>query len=427
MALGKDGVLYESRSALECNQRCPREYYLTYHALGRGLSPARTNSDIAIGIARHEGVQKLIEGVDIEGAVNVADGAYLEMTEAGLSGYENVPSIIAVRTEHRSIIEAGLRVWAARRLPVIKQMYEVLAVEQERSCSWEVLDQYANIHKVIFEGRIDAELLDRQDNRVYAFSLKNPREYNAKRHPDCMIDMQGKSESWLIGNVYGHERAGGVLMEYIMAGQEKDDKYAPDKFGDDGGAALGGNKIRWTPLVRGWMRPQEAGGMEYAWRFKYDNPLYNPDMSAHKFQNPRARTFTKSERAVAWEYPGGVKKWVQDLLEQKFVPREVDPGAAEELFFAPPPYYRDAKTIASWLYATVEATKVTVNNLTMLASGEKNIDQAFPQHETSCINKFGLMCSMFAICHKGAGDDPLNKGYKMREPHHMKEKEALGL
>jgi hypothetical protein len=407
-----------------------REYYLTYHAMGVGLSPAKTNSDIAIGIARHDGVDALFSGEGVDAAVQRALLRYSDDTAAGIAGFEDHYAVQAAQREHRTIIEAGLRVWAFKRLPVLLSSYDVLAVETERSCAWEVSisDAYDNVTttKVVFEGRIDAELKSKADGKVYAFSLKNPREYNAKRHPDCNIDMQGKSETWLVGNTYGHEWAGGVLMEYIMAGQEKDDKWAPDKFsGDAAGSAVMGTKIRWTPFARGWQRPQEAGGMEYAWMFKYPNPLYNPAMEADNYRNPANKTFTKSTRVAAWEYPGGVKAWVDDLLAQKFVPREVDPLVGDALMFAPAPYYRQPGAITSWLYSTVERSEMVVRALSNLSSGKKNIDQAFPMSETSCMNKYGSRCAMWGICHEGKGDDPLNKGYKLREPHHEKEKLAL--
>jgi len=406
-------MLFLSRSALESYQTCPRLYYLTYQSHGHGIVPARQSLDLADGLARHVGVSVLNLGGSLSDALAAADASWLADTKYGI---EDIPDYFThvVSREHRAIVEAGIRIWHAVMYPVIRQSYDILAVEKEHSF-WVKPD-------VLFEGRPDAEFLSKYNQTIVAYSLKNPRQYQRSRHPECLIDMQGLSELWLLGNKYGHDKMGGVMMDYIMTGKEAAGEE--DGMFDVTDAPKAEPKIRWFPGVRGWFKDMPDGSRQFAWRYKYKNPAYDPSQPWSK-TNCKEKTFSGGKRFNAWDYSGGVERWVDDLISRRLIPMGVSP--LDDLCFSPPLYFRQPDQISSFLFTLVRTSDEIQEHLSAIAKfpgmWSEELDYHFPQHTTSCINKFGKKCRAWEICHGSAGRNPLDAGYKLREPHHEKEAE----
>ena len=207
-------------------------------------------------------------------------------------------------------------------------------------------------------------------------------------------------------------------MEYLATGVEKDDDWADN--GDPESTVK--PRIRWSPLIRGWTTLDETEGQIYAWKWRWDNPNYDAMKPAHKYQNPKTVSLGKKwTRAVAWEHPGGVKGWVEELLNHQMRPVHLDP--AEDIIGMPPPYYRSMADIESFRRQAISMSNEIIAKLEALRSGAAALDDTFTQNDQHCL-KYGesYRCPMYDVCWGDLkGKNLLEHGFKWRDPHHRTE------
>lgn len=402
-----------SRSAMVNWQRCPRLGYLGQAYKGHGLSPKKKTSPLAIGTANHAGVEVLMKGlmngsVAVDDAVDDALGVYRSETVTGLFGVSD-RHIGFVRKEHEALIEASVRLYAAVRLPSIAEKYTIIEVEKEHTI--------ALASHLSLMSRPDAVFEDKFSGDLDVFSLKNPGKFDSRKDKDATVDMQGLSESFAVAHDYPDHRVHGVMMEHIIVGKPKDVEV-------EDGTDDGDYPTQRTPLVRGWRRvpTSESSTLEteYAWKFKYPNPNYDPSKPAKTGNFPKTALSAKQgwSPIAGYELAGGVKQWVELLSSGLMIPKGSYPSA--EIFEYPPPYIRRPEHIDEWVESTIEEQTEISENLEKLEAGETTLAKAFPKYSHAC--RYPTKCVFYDICWKGASpDDP--RLYEPRTPHHSQETE----
>jgi hypothetical protein len=394
------------KTMLEQADLCGRLPYLRYHFAGKGVTKdGLPNPQTAIGSAMHKGCEKLFSSTSLELAqVEAMNEWNYETKDAWRYTPDHVSS--QMRSEYLGIISQVLDLWHRVRYPAILAEYTVLNAEQKA---------FVNLtDDLTLMAKPDAVLISKFDGRLFDHSLKTKKSYNRIKHPKALIDIEGLTETTAIAMNYAGGKlanVGGVLMEYLVVGEMS--KTEP---------------VIWHPALRGWRRASPGGltgGYEYAWRWEYPNPDYDPATLWSK-KNTKTKSLSKKdgwERCTYLDHPGGASGWLDDLLACRMQPLGLNP--LNEIVYAPDPYVRAEGQIESFLTQTVAWARDWNQSLARLDAGE-NIDAipAFRQHREACL-KFGedYRCEMWDICWKGAGRDPSMAGYVPRKSSLDKERE----
>lgn len=365
-----------------------------------GVTQPSSDPSRVIGGAIHAGVSAVAMGADPGGGTEMAVAAYDEEVKE----FDVHKGLLK---DHHTLIEAGVRIWAAVQLPIIKARYKIVEAEQ-------------TIFMPLTQGltaitRPDILLQDTMDGRFVNYSLKTEKAHGYIKHPTALIDLGGTLECASIAfRMGGLEKVAGTWMTYIVVGDTKG-KVDPQE-----------GMVVWHPGVRGWRR-QAAERDYYAWKWEYDNPEYDPLGPKDSRKNPKSRSLSAKdgwERFHATQHPQGVAGWVAGLVEGEYSPTNVDP--TKELVLSPEVYTRGNGHLESFLTEVVTKQTQVSNSLVAVAAGE-DIDAHFPKRRSSCM-KFansagGGRCEMWKICWEGAGRDPFAYGYVPRKSSLDKKKE----
>jgi hypothetical protein len=380
-------MLRLSKTKIDAFDKCPRYGYLNYYYNGTGIDvDGVRGAELALGVAIHKGVEVLFKGLSIEAAILAAFNEF----DLERAGAPETP----LTMEQRLVIEASLRLWASVRLPQLLEEYEHVYGEREMTVNLsDVVSLYA---------RPDAILRSKADGRWVNWSLKTERSHGAIKHPSALIDTGGLTESACIAIELGNgdlKQVMGSLMEYIIVGKPDDEE-----------------PIIWNHLIRGWRRPADMGGYDYAWRYKFPNPDFDPYGPKSAKTNPEYMSLQKRdgwERFNATSYPDGIAGWVRDLIAHKFVPYHMDP--VQEVIYAPLPYVRTESAVASFVEQTISEYSSLEAKVERVASGEATLDAAFPKRRQNCL-RMGekWRCKMWSICWEGL-TNPIGNGFKVKE------------
>lgn len=381
---------------------CERYGFLKYFFLGHGIEPAHGAKSfaLAVGSCVHAGVESLWRGSGLDVALAIALSEYDYQVHDGLFDGTDPDWMPKIKQEHRGVIEGVLTLWEYVRLP--KLLSEFKFVDAEYKMVVQLAKEEGDKGEVNLYARPDAIIESLFDGRFMNWSLKTEKSHSHFKHPSALIDTGGLTESISAAMTVGGgdlKNIAGTMMEYIVVGEVAKDE-----------------PIIWHPCTRGWRRPSPAGGFDYAWKWEYENPDYDPQ-GPKSPKNPKSkRLSTKDgwERFKAVEYPGGIRAWVRDLADGKFFPLGVDPK--DELILAPPPYSRTAGKVESFIRQQIARVRRFDHNREAVNNGTMHIDEGFQQDNNHCL-KYGpkYRCEMWDICHEGAGADPFNLGYRPRQ------------
>lgn len=121
-------------------------------------------------------------------------------------------------------------------------------------------------------------------------------------------------------------------------------------------------------------------------------------------------------RFATWELTGGVKGWVDSMPEDILVNQ----------FPMTAPIMVNEELVGSFFAQRLVREKQIANAMEL---GEYDdpitgINAVFPQKFDQCVPSFGWQCEYRKLCH-GMVTDPLEEGYELRIPHHLRELETL--
>jgi len=425
----------------------------------------RASIPLSTGIFVHAGLAFLLAqlvGVedwrsvklDVDGAVKVAVEGYKEVVKARGLDVELGEDAQYVVDEQVALTEALIRVYvlAPEGLAQLMQQYKVLEVEREEhwpSFTSTVVPDHEL--RVDMQARLDALLQERSSSDLYIASFKTAaspdyRNENAGRHDD-----QGLSEAIMAEHRLRSWARRGVREEgspvaewfkpYCKAVEDGQDPPMPRIMGIQMVYLVKGRReqqegegpcVTQSHLIRGWCR-EDITEMEYAWRYKWSGPDTWPDTGRLK-----GHTLGKGwKRFNVWEYPGGVKAWIDLLASGTVQPDCGDPFANSVQ--SPMPYFRQDRDMEDWLQS-VQAQEQLVAAIAHDVEAHRTEHKAdskslrsllnisFPMHRRSC--DYPSACQFIPLCY---GDDscfisPFSTGiYEPREPHHAAEREHISM
>lgn len=483
-------VLLTDRSRTIDYQECHRKRFLGYHfpvplpssntPFGSvGIRPSRENIYLHDGICVHHGLALLRTGKNVEEAVRESLALYWKVVrEAGLK-LEPDDDPDYVGKEQAALIEACLRAYALVRLPELLKKFEVLEVEQEdlfplgeftipgvlrtqvppgvnahdpnQANRLVVVENTGDVRYVIgWQSRCDALLLERETGDLFIQSDKTAAYWGDKVDKQNQHDMQGLSEvaavevrleKWwqivqdarrngskvtyhlhprmyeLLAEAPAPPKIQGVRMEFILKG-----KRSKDKDGE-------GPRLQRSPLVRGWVnRGVTPGTDQYAWSWNWRDEM----------GKKKALNWQNWKSFPAWELPGGIKRWVEEMLAPdamgySYVQREAG-SCLEQQFVCPMPYFRQDVDMADWYQQTRCQEEEVHQRLVCLQDAIQELgweaqevrtllNRWFPQYRRSC--DWPDACEFQDVCFSVAvGRDPIGSGlYRPRVPHHQPEVE----
>jgi hypothetical protein len=173
---------------------------------------------LAVGIAVHEGLGALLLGQETGQAVKIAAGTLekivsdrglsYEVIEAG--GDEYPEELTYLYQEQKALVEAEVRMYAAKQLSVIQSRFKVLEVEREdkgllgkkvKTVSpqlglSEKLYLVSNNAPLYWMSRADGLLLNLDTEELEVMSFKTAASWDRRKESAANHDMQGLSEAW---------------------------------------------------------------------------------------------------------------------------------------------------------------------------------------------------------------------------------------
>ena len=401
-------TVWTDRSRTETAQRCLRLRFLEYHEGPEhmGIQPTKKPLPLVVGGSVHVGLEHLLLGEGEEAAVAAAlvdfsqfkSALALDLAESTamatpVEGFdaqvaaqarelgldESDPQVAELfqrqrnaaaefdawlYAEQSALVEAMVRAYARRRLPVLLAEFEVLEVEREGE--WELAEwradpghcncghpdavhvhttgacahcdcsRFSDYWTLQFMSRPDALLRNRADNSLYLLSFKTAATWDVRKARDAEHDMQGLSEGveverrlgdwWTVihgtdkhnpdlaeipiaTQKYLHSCAApprilGIRYEYMLKGYRSEDKDLSARFG----LKVWAQK---SHLVRKYVATSVPSRGVSAYNvgdecWSYDWIKDDGSSSKLAWQNWRSRP--------VWEDgPGAVKAWIDRL------------------------------------------------------------------------------------------------------------------
>lgn len=455
---------YSDRSRSLAYQTCPRLRYLQYEvptgtAVG-GVRPGRLDMNLVVGGAFHAGIQELLDYEEaksnghcsrtqleiVEDSVGIAlngdatsdwPGYWPLVKSQGLIITEKEDAYY-VYHEQGALIEALIRGYAAFVLPQLLDRFYIVEVERE-----EVGRFGDDKFTLVFGGRADALLMEKDSNDLYVLSLKTTKEWDKRLKDSGREDMQGMSETaiveqrlkawhdlldsgqgllavpeWFIKrySTGALPQIMGVKMEYAMKGRRAEEPYGSGVYKYS------------NPLIRPWKKADDLGDDRYAFKYEFKDEF-----------GGNHRLGKGWNRVNIWE-DIGVKKWIEILSTQSIQGFDPMLGISNS-FILPEDYFRNQQDIDRWERGIVEqerriagaveginqarggSQEVQENPSDTLGRVQNEIDRHFPLYGKSC--NYPTACQFKGICYGPDSylHDPLSAGFIPREPNHPTEVE----
>lgn len=404
------------RSRIIAFQRCPRERYLAYHHLGKGLQRKAKSLPLQVGSAFHTGAELLLRG-NIDGAVLAAQlylsNAFQEKGVSVDSEESSDQSLIYSAQEQVALTEALIRAWGLEKLPQFLQDFEVLEVEREGRAvltGIDTGDAIPQMEALVLMFRPDALVRDRLSGDLYVVSWKTASTYNKRTLQQCKTDMQSMSEVWGLqaqSDPDYQTKIEGVLYLFMVKGKRSLDDW--DQQWKQG-----------THLIYAWKKVKPSiDEFDDGWSWTYKWP--KEDGSGNS-------TLGKGWKKVSvWDnYPGGVKAWIDALHNREVFPRHLDPF--ESVFPQSLPVERRVDEVEHWKRQVVAQEMRVATYVESLADWDSSpelfqefLDERFPQHTGACHQYSG--CQFIPICHEGIQPEE-NELYTIRSANHPESEDS---
>lgn len=455
-------VIHASRSRYESFMRCMRLGYLQYHWGGLGITINSITVELATGLWLHFGLEligKWMKDHQKEGVKQVPEmmlghfiqrmkekyfkhvfeenkgfnlkewgddewtGQRREFTEHELQLQQQYTF-----DEQTALVEALLRVFNLRVLPMWMERYKIVAVENDMSFPFVKGEGW----EIIQSARIDWVLQEIESKDLYLVSFKSIKGYDNRAAKAASHDTQGLSESWAfdeyLKNKSIDKKIMGVKMLYLIKGQRKETKKGSGVF------------EQVSPLIRGY-RKLGFDGPEYAHSWFFPNSKNDSGIGA------LGKSWDKMEiwTGLGLSEIGGVKDWIEKLnghetthadggyITSEF---EIQPECGDILaqqIVEPEPYLRHERDIVSWERQTKARERDLADRIKEMnylgnpeselhkLDGQMAMDVLFPQNRQAC--HYPQDCSYIPICF-GTDEErekPLENGFVWRVPHHKQE------
>lgn len=456
---------FTSRSAIETYQSCHRQRYYQYLIDGVGYVPTGSNTYLTTGTACHTGIEFLLQnvkklpskfsGIDkdkkpltfaynsyvkdfIEEAVRLARAKYQELSKDGIYGgklqRDNPAYQEFVKQEQISLVEALVRAWGFKELPIIVKNYQVLEVEREHCELLAKLPDTDNgkdwdKHNLWLMGKADALLMAKDTRDISVYSLKTIKDFDWRAEKAYKSDLQGLTEIWLAQKYLDKVREGhNSLLEaldtipvkgkktireaiessklptnvtsvrfcFLVKGIQYEDK-------DEKGEGTGWWRTH-NPLIRGY-RKFGPSGIEYAHSYKFGKAS---NKSGYGMLGKGWESFN------VWETEGtSIREWVSLIKRKAIQPEEGD--ILKDWVKVPEEYWRHKASIEE----AINEITAQEFDITLGSKEPNNLAIEFPKYRKSC--HYPTDCNYTCVCEDGKDIRELVQVGEMvaRKPHHI--------
>lgn len=379
LGFNRHTMIHTSRSKIVSHFQCPRYRFLKYHLGGMGVQKATGKHPTNAGLSIHKGNALLLQGgPTVDYIINLVTTDYELDFQKQFSG---IPHAQAILKEQLCMIEGSIRSFNRIRLPQLRSLGEVVAIEQEQAV------QLAP--DLVYDFRADAIIRSPEGLIVIDFKPSPYGGYQWVRQWER--NHQVLAYVWAAQQLYPSEPVLGVQIEGYVRGKMRFDKDL-------------GRKIQQSPLC-------------YVYENDFSGQIV-PDYQRSSGWN----------RVPLWETSLSSKEYIEEFLTKEQV---------EGLFLAPvPPICPTPRQIDRWLRQTRNLEKdnaskaETVEHVRLHGSQkefEDMMDILFPQNMDSCY-KYGedYPCECEQICfNQQVAEDPLASGlYEERVDHHTVEDDS---
>lgn len=448
-------ILPTSRTAIEVYRECPYKRYLQFFYDGTGIVPAKWNVPLTTGSCVHKGVEYLLrwmkngnrkdnpELAPIDDAVQIGVSCYEEIVQEYWKGHERTKEDEATVREQVALTEALIRAWGLVELPRLGRRFRVVDIELEETLP---LGVSVGGKEIVDLARADAILEDRGTGDWFNYSLKTQRswydvaekrlkislqaaiecmavEYRLKEHREFLKSafeifkaQQALDVAKRVKEIYGKlpKQLMGTKSCFLIKGDRKESKYEKGLW------------ITYNPLIRGYRsnKPATVGKVsrtDYAWSWFTVNP---DNKSGTGILGKTWGPFN------VWETEGGVKWWINKLIEEEIQKECGDP--LKQVVLSPTEWFR-RQQILDTVGKQIARQEEKVFTDLREHYGKKDLLEFFPMNQDSCYPFTNYPCEYLSICNNGndsyrenIANDPIGSGeYVKRVAHHEIERRLL--
>lgn len=428
-------ITYSDRSTVLRHQECARSRWFEAEVPtpeGFGVVRKKVDPNLLVGIAYHEGVNRLQGGASEDEACGQAREVQSRVLgEAGLGVQEgeDTPEILEYLTqENFALGEALIRGHARVVLPQTLERFEILDLEREEITKLTI--PQLPYFTLVFGGRTDGIFLDKSSGDLFIQSLKTKKEWKSGDEEKNRTDTQGLTE-WIAveSRLAGwarvwqdcfdkdHDLERLDLPEWFKARMA--DGNPPQVLGVTMQYALKGKSEKkdgvWkssSPLIRPWRKVGTSGPAGWAWKFSWDDAMGG----GHRLGKGWGRV-------NIWEVLS-VKDWIDLLWEEDVQGLGVGAGLTSQ-FILPEDYYRNEEDrerrtrqivfqearVQEGRERLVQIQVLDLPPREALDAVEVVLDEFFPQH-SDYPNNCGW-CEYEKACYgpRGWMVDPLSSGF----------------
>lgn len=426
-----------SNSAYSAFQDCPRKRWLGYEAPNTAGTRGWERRSLSLPLATGGWCHKVVQGFFTIALADVSDGVLrrsdfdwlvegqlgpsrpAEVISAALAGYRSealergldlglqMDGSVAeeavverVIEEQGAILEAFGWAFLRVRLPRLLEEYELVDVERE-----EVSLLSADVG---LQGRCDAVLRRRSDQRLFIYNLKTSSNPSDKRWQDhWQVDQQLMTETLAVERRLG-ERVYGVIIDGFDKGQRvRMDFCSFKERPKDGVAWYEGQRSR---LIYGYKCEETVPGRPTL--YDYEG---NTRKGWEKFAVWREDFRVQATTAEDWgKRFTPVQHWIEWLPQEQ----------VEAAFVTLPPIMREDRKVQRKVNQMVHteqrirSARDSYDAATSNKSREEHLDVFFPTNEHSC--HYPSKCWAYAICHEDANPAEDDR-FVPRKPNHPQE------
>lgn len=378
-----------SRTAAEVDDTCERRRYWNTIFAGIGLEPSQTSEDLMLGTVLHAGVEALWKG-----------GLF-----AAIVAMEVLPEWPKIGKMWQFWCECIIRAYYRVRYLSMVKTWEVVAVEEE--VSYELGLSPKHLRPLILLAKPDLVLRHKLTKMVRYIESKTTRLMDDKF-----------TESWrkavqLAAGQLGFESKGLIIDQVQIAFWHKGEKTKDGYWR--------------TPYLSAWRTKQVLNKKAMTVVQAAMGPL------------PIAYAAKRPEKWAGWER---FDVWTSGMTPEQWVAKLSDAELAATLPETPELVF-DPEIRRRWAFqlkvregviadATVDLAEIELSNDTAeqkAALTEWTLDTVFRQKFKQCTPAQGYECPFLALCwNQTIAKDPIGSGlYKLREPHHKTEANALAV
>lgn len=357
-----------SKSSVGVDQTCKRKLYFNYELLG-GIQAKTTSLELFIGIALHDGLAAIAEGIAIDDIATAGfKQVYVPLIEAATN--PNTGEIqdedIDYAKEQATLVEGLLRGFHKHVWPRLMNDYTVYLVEKP------MVYRHGDLGMMV---KADLVLQSKLDETLWYVEYKSTSSKREEWVKSWETNVQLHSSIYAIEQSEGIEVTG-VIVQGLYKGYESYGKLS-------------------SPMC-------------YAYK-KSGNPPFTQSQVSYKYLNGWRRTPT-------WELEGGLKAWVEGMPEEVLA----------DQFPQTPPIFINKDLIDAFFRQQTMRQHQIIDALVNLKSADLDawdkqsvLDEVFPQNFEACTPSWGRFeCQYKLLCHGGV-EDPLMHGFVARDVKHL--------